>query len=123
MFAILRLGIVPLIFGLTCAACEKRSSLCEYLADGYPRLDTDLNPLPILHLEQVPNAVVSEVQKCWAAHPYGGPQHSLLLQEARKTAGNGYYLVFQPRGIEDVELVFRVNGEGRVTAGYQSSTL
>jgi hypothetical protein len=122
MFATLRLGIAPLILSLTCGSCRKESGHCDYLVDGYERLHTDLNSLPLIPLEQISEAVVGEVQKCWATHPYGGPQHSLRLQAARQAGANGYYLIFEPSGIQDVALVFQVNAESRVTGGYQSST-
>jgi hypothetical protein len=69
----------------------------------------------------VSNDVIGQIQKCWAAHPYGGPQYSIELADARKTPDGGYYVLFEPLGITDVQLVFSVDANRRVTAAYVHS--
>lgn len=94
---------------------------CHYTAEGYGRLEGNLFKLPQYPLEDVSNDVVGEIQKCWAAHPYDGPQHSIVLVDARRIQGGGYYLHFEPQGITDIQLVFSVDANRRVTGAYQYS--
>lgn len=95
---------------------------CSYTANGYKRLNEDLSSFTGLPLEQVNAGVLLNIQRCWAANPYGGPQHVLDLVDARKTPNGGYYAVFEPLGITDVQLAFRVEADGQVTQAYQLST-
>ena len=95
---------------------------CSYTAIGYERLNEDLGSLTSLPLEQVSAGVLLNIQRCWAAHPYGGPQHVLELVDARRTPIGGYYAVFEPLGITDVQLAFRVQADGQVTQAYQRGT-
>lgn len=99
------------------------SAGCEYTAAGYGRLNGDVLRLPKYPLKEVSDDVVGDIQKCWAAHPYGGPQHSIGLVDARKMPSGGYYLLFEPLGITDVQLVFRVQRTGRITQAFQYGTL
>jgi hypothetical protein len=94
---------------------------CHYTANGYGRLDADLRALPELSLEDVSQDVVGEIQKCWAAHPYDGPQYVIMFSEARKMPGGGYYLLFEPWGITDIQLAFSVDPNHRVTGAYVRS--
>lgn len=84
-------------------------SRCDYTAAGYPLLRGDIRRLPSLPLERVvSSAALGEIQKCWAANPYAGPQHSLELVDARLARDGGYYVIFEPDGINDVGVVFLV---------------
>ena len=94
---------------------------CGLTAGGYGRLDVNVHTLPEFPLENVSSEVIGEVQRCWAAHPYDGPQHSIALVGARRAAGDGYYLLFEPRGITDIQLVYSVDANRRVTGAYQVS--
>jgi len=91
---------------------------CSYTANGYGQLDVDLNALPEYSLENVENDVVGEIQKCWAAHPYHGPQHVLHLTDARKAPDGSHYLLFEPWGITDTQLAFSVDPMRRVKGAY-----
>jgi hypothetical protein len=96
---------------------------CRYTARGYARLYGDLNKLPQYPLENVSDSVVADIQRCWAVHPYHGPQHSLGVIGAVKAPPGGYYLVFEPWNLTDVQVVFRVDGNGRVSRAFVYSTL
>lgn len=113
--------------GSACAGWLARESAdrtgCAYTAAGYGRLNGDLHSLARFALENVTDDVVGGIEKCWAAHPYGGPKHSIELVDARKAPSGGYYLMFEPLGISDVQLVFRVQRDRRVTQAFQYSTL
>jgi hypothetical protein len=99
------------------------SAGCAYTGGGYDRLNHDVLRLPSYSVEQVPNEVIGAIQKCWAAHPYGGPQHSIQLVDARKMPSGGYYILFEPLGITDIQLVFQVERTGSVVRAFQYSTL
>lgn len=92
---------------------------CAYTANGYGRFEEDLGSLASLPLERVNTEVLLSIQRCWAAHPYGGPQHSISLVDAWEAPSGGYYAVFEPGGITDVQLAFRVQANGVVTKAYQ----
>jgi hypothetical protein len=96
---------------------------CRYVANGYGRFDADAHALPEYPLVNVSNDVVGEIQRCWAAHPYEGPQYVLELVDARKRSDGGYYLFFEPWGITDIQLVFSVDANRRVAGAYLRSTL
>lgn len=100
-----------------------RDRNCSYTANGYGPLYADLRALPEYPLESVSNDVVGEIQKCWAAHPYVSAQHVLLLTGARKSTGGGYYLIFEPWGTSDLQLVFLVDANRRVKRAYNDSTV
>lgn len=110
-----------LIAAVFVAGCQKESSACDYLNRGYQPLKGGITSLPSYPLEQVPDRVVREIQKCWAAKPYGGPQHSIRLRDARKVSSTRYYLLFEPWGITDTRLVFLVDRELGVLEGYKHS--
>ena len=99
-----------------------RDRACSYTAKGYGKLDVDLSALPEYPLENVENDVVGEIQKCWAAHPYHGPQYVLHLTDARKAPDGSHYLLFVPWGITDTQLAFSVDRTHRVKGAYIRST-
>jgi hypothetical protein len=96
---------------------------CRYTASGYGRLHGDLNRLPRYPLENVSDVVVGNIQRCWAAHPYIGPQQSLNIIGAAKAPSGGYFLVFDPWGLTDTQIVFLVDARGRVTRAFAYSTI
>ena len=95
---------------------------CRYTTRGYASLRTDLRALPELPWDRVGNDVLGKIQRCWAAHPYQGPQYSLEFVEARKAPTGGFYVVSYPLGITDTQLVFLVDTERRVSNAYVAST-
>jgi hypothetical protein len=120
---------VAVLGGLACAGAGwvarglAAEHSCRYTANGYGRLYGNLNRLPPYPLEKVPDEVVGGIQKCWAAHPYNGPQQSLNIIGAVKAPAGGYYLVFEPWNLTDIEIVFRVDGRGRVSRAFAYGTL
>ena len=118
-----------LIGGIICAGAGwvvhdyASERVCKYTAKGYERFTAGavLRTLPEYPLEDVSKDVIGEIQKCWAAHPYAGPQHSLVLADARKAPDGSYYLQFEPQGVSDIQLVFSVGADSRVTDAYQLS--
>jgi len=82
-------------------------------------LDDNFQRLPKYPLEAVPQSIVGNIQKCWAEKPYGGPQYSLAMTDARIVSASRYYLVFEPHGIADVLLVFLVDRKTGVVEAYQ----
>ena len=95
---------------------------CAYTAEGYKRLTDDPAKLAKHPLENVSQQALGDIQRCWAAHPYAGPQHALELVDARKLPTGGYYAIFDPSGIADVQLVFRVDRSGKVAQAFQHGT-
>jgi hypothetical protein len=89
---------------------------------AYSRLDVNLNALAEDPLDKVPNDAVGQVQKCWAAHPFEGPQYVLQLAGARQAHGTRY-LIFEPWGVSDIQLVFSVDPKNRLTGAYVHGTL
>jgi hypothetical protein len=96
---------------------------CAYSAAGYERLTEDLRSFAKYSLVNVSQQVLGDIQQCWAAHPYAGPQHVIELADARVIKTGGYYVIFDPIGVTEVRLVFQVNDSGRVVKAYQYSTL
>ena len=95
---------------------------CQYTAD-YATIPTDFRAAPKVPWESVGDEVLGEIQRCRAAHPYGGPQHSLQFAEVRKASPEGFYIVSVPGGITDVQVVFHVRANNRVSEAYLVSTL
>ncbi|WP_097092516.1 hypothetical protein [Novosphingobium sp. Chol11] len=95
---------------------------CNYLANGYELLPIRTERLSRSELEHVPEHVLGDIQRCWAANPYGGPQHSLALTDARKLSAARYYVAFEPLGITDVQIVFLVDRKDGVIGAFQRST-
>jgi hypothetical protein len=90
---------------------------------AYTRLDVNLNALPEYPLDKVSNDAVGQVQKCWAAHPFEGPQYVLQLVGARQARGGARYLIFQPWGVSDIQLVFSLDAKNRLTGAHAHGTL
>lgn len=95
---------------------------CDYTASGYERLTVSVHTLPKLPLESVSDDVVGKIQKCWAAHPFVGPQHAIQFVDARRAPDGGYFLLFDPLGVSDVQLVFSVDANWDVTGSHSQST-
>ena len=95
---------------------------CHYTAVGYAPLRADLRALPKLPWDRVGDDVLRQIQRCWAAHPYEGPQYSLQFVEARGAPDGGYFVASYPFGITDIQLVFHVDTQRRVTNAYVAST-
>lgn len=96
---------------------------CAYTANGYGRLERGWKDLARIPLGRVDEEVLLSIQRCWAAHPYVGPQHPILLVDARRAPDGGFYAVFQPEGVNDVQIIFRVQASGAVTGAYQYGIL
>jgi hypothetical protein len=99
-----------------------RGQSCPFKPNAYGRLRGDLNVLPEYPLERVSDDTVAQIQRCWVAHPYGGPQHVLHLVGARQASNGTRYLIFAPWGITDLQLVFSVNANNTPTAAYLHET-
>ena len=95
---------------------------CEYTAQGYGRLMVDVQTLPELPLKNVSDDVIGEIQKCWAAHPFVGPQAVIELVDARKAPDGGYFLLFDPSSVTDVQVVFYVDANWNVIEAHTRST-
>lgn len=119
------IGAAPAIAAVTgalsgCGAHTYASrSVCAYTSNGYARLERGWEDLVRIPLERVDKEVLLSIQRCWAAHPYAGPQHPISLVDARRAPDGGFYAVFEPEGINDVQLIFRVQASGAVTGAYQ----
>jgi hypothetical protein len=96
---------------------------CSYLADGYRPFAGEYYRLPAFSDDQIPDAIVANVQQCWATHPYFGPHHSIQMVDARKVSETRYYLAFEPAGITDINLVFLVDKDNGVIDALQRSTM
>ena len=120
-------GAVAVLGGVTGAAAgwlahgSVADRACQYTAKGYAPLEANVITLPEYPLENVSDEVVGEIQKCWAAHPYSGPQNSIILADARMKPEGGYYVFFEPRGTTDIQLAFLVDANHRVVGAYRLS--
>jgi hypothetical protein len=93
---------------------------CPIEPNVYAHLDVSLDALAEYPLNDVPNDAVGQVQRCWAAHPFGGPQHVLHLTDARQAPSGDRYLIFDPWGISDLQMVYSVDAKNRLTRAYTS---
>ena len=85
---------------------------------AYARLDVNLNALAEYPLAKVSDEAVGQVQRCWAANPFEGPQYVLQLRDARQAPGDRRFLIFEPWGVTDTEIVFSVDAKNRLTGAY-----
>jgi hypothetical protein len=96
---------------------------CAYMAKGYERLTGNLRQYAKYPSQDVSDKVLAGIQRCWAAQPYVGPRHSIEFVEARVVPDGGYYVIFEPIGVTDVQLAFRVDRSGSAVQAFQYSTL
>jgi hypothetical protein len=94
---------------------------CQYTRD-YVAIPAGFYASPRVTWESVGDEVLGEIQRCWAAHPFEGPQHSLQFEEVRKAPGGGFYIVSVPYGITDIQLVFHVRANSSVSEAFVAST-
>lgn len=96
---------------------------CPSTAHGYATLNVDTRKLEELPWRLVSTEALGEIQKCWAAHPYQGPQYSLDFFKVVKAPTGGVYVLAYPSGITDTELVFLVDAHGQLSKAFVVGTL
>jgi hypothetical protein len=96
---------------------------CAYMAKGYERLTGNLRQYAEYPSQDVSDKVLAGIQRCWAAQPYVGPRHSIEFVEARVVPHGGYYVIFEPIGVSDVQLAFQVDRTGSAVQAFQYGTL
>ncbi len=115
-------SIVVLAF-VALGGCTSQQPDCGFLASGYGRLASNLATLPDIPSATLPQAARVEVERCYPSHPYlnyRGPFHFL---GAKRAASGNTYLIYEPSGITDVELVFELASDLRPLRAFQYSTL
>jgi len=108
---------------LLLGGCSSQRSDCGFLASGYGRLTSNLANLPDIPSATLPKSVRVKVERCYPSHPYLQYRGPFEFVGAKRAANGNIYLIYEPSGITDVELVFELGSELRPVKAFQHSTL
>jgi hypothetical protein len=108
---------------LALAGCTSQRPDCGFLTSGYGRLASNLAALPDIPLTTFPEGARVQVERCYPAHPYLNYHGSFRFVGVKRAANGNPYLVYEPSGISDVELVFELASDFRPIRAFQYSTL
>jgi hypothetical protein len=111
------------LFILALGGCTSQPPDCGFLASGYGRLGNNLAALPDIPSATLPKGARVQVERCYPAHPYLDYRGPFRFVGGKRAANGNTYLVYEPVGITDVELVFELASDLHPLRAFQYSTL
>jgi hypothetical protein len=118
-----RSSMRALVLGVAIIAaggCTSQQPNCSYLDSGYGRLTKDLRQLQDVTIARDAR---QSVERCYSTHPYLNYLGPFSFVGAKRASSGRTYLVYEPQGITDVELVFELGRDMRPVKAFQHSTL
>jgi hypothetical protein len=115
--------MVGLMTVLLSGGCTSEEQDCAFLAPGYARLDENLARLPAIPSSALPESARFAVERCYPTHPYNGYLGPFSFLGAKRAANGNTYLLYEPMGITDVQLVFEFDRDQRPLRAFQYNTL
>ena len=112
-----------IIVTLFASGCARPEGDCGFLSDGYTSLSENLAALADIRSEALPANARLTVERCYPSHPYDDYLGPFRFVGAKRAANGNIYLVYEPTGITDVQLVFEVGRDQRPLKAFQYSTL
>lgn len=117
-------GIVAcIIVALFAGGCARPQGDCGFLSLGYTNLTENLAGLADIPSVAVPANARLAVERCYPIYPYNDYLGPFRFVGAKRAADENTYLVYEPIGITDVELVFELGRDQRPLKAFQYSTL
>ena len=108
---------------LALAGCTSQRPDCGFLTSGYGRLATNLAALPDIPSATLPRGARVQVERCYPSYPYLDYRGPFRFVGAKRAANGNTYLVYEPGGITDIELVFELAADLHPLRSFQYSTL
>lgn len=93
---------------------------CSFMQAGYVRYQGNVSAYPSA-VEKPSEKALSTIYECWSKWPYKSSAHPISLKDIRRKSANECYYIFNPQGVSDTKIIFKVNNAEEVKGVFAKS--